>query len=211
QMNANHSKSFSNVSGNVFDKYGSKNPVVRLLMKGFFGQFKSLLSGLQVKQIVEVGCGEGEIGHFLSKIFPDAEYRGFDIAGDVVQKAKQRYPVLHFEMLSIYDLPKKPMKADLFVASEVFEHLDDPVGGMNALLAMDFEYLLVSVPREPVWRVLNVARGKYLSALGNTPGHVNHWSKIGFEIFLNTFSGSLSIVSIADPFPWTMVLLRRQR
>ena len=40
-------------------------------------------------------------------------------------------------------------------------------------------HLLVSVPREPLWRALNVARGAYLRELGNTPGHVNHWSKRG--------------------------------
>ena len=28
----------------------------------------------------------------------------------------------------------------------------------------------VSVPREPIWRAANMARGKYLGALGNTPG-----------------------------------------
>jgi len=209
-MNATQSISSSAVSGNVFDKYGSKNPVVRLLMKGFFEQFESQLSGLPVKQIIEVGCGEGEIGNRLSKIFPAAGYRGFDIAEDIVREAKRRYPALNFDVLSIYDLPKKPMKTDLVIASEVLEHLDDPVGGMNALLAMDFQYLLVSVPREPVWQVLNIARGKYLSALGNTPGHVNHWSKSGFKTFLTIFSGSLSIVSITSPFPWTMVLLRRK-
>ena len=37
--------------------------------------------------------------------------------------------------------------------------------------------LLVSVPREPLWRGLNMARGAYMRDLGNTPGHVNHWSK----------------------------------
>ena len=38
-------------------------------------------------------------------------------------------------------------------------------------------HLLVSVPREPLWRALNMLRGAYWRALGNTPGHLNHWSK----------------------------------
>ena len=38
-------------------------------------------------------------------------------------------------------------------------------------------HLLVSVPREPLWRMLNMARGAYWSDLGNTPGHLNHWSR----------------------------------
>ena len=37
------------------------------------------------------------------------------------------------------------------------------------------------MPREPLWRGLNMARGAYLKDLGNTPGHVNHWSKRSFH------------------------------
>ncbi len=41
-------------------------------------------------------------------------------------------------------------------------------------------HLLVSVPREPLWRGLNMARGAYIKDLGNTPGHLNHWSRKAF-------------------------------
>ena len=40
-------------------------------------------------------------------------------------------------------------------------------------------------PREPLWRGLNIARGAYLKDLGNTPGHLNHWSKRGFVALLS--------------------------
>ena len=36
------------------------------------------------------------------------------------------------------------------------------------------------VPREPVWRVLNVARGRYVRWLGNPPGHIQHFSRAAF-------------------------------
>jgi hypothetical protein len=66
-------------------------------------------------------------------------------------------------------------------------------------------HLLVSVPREPLWRVLNVARGAYLRDLGNTPGHVNHWSRRGFLELLETYG---ELVEARAPFPWTMLLVR---
>jgi hypothetical protein len=66
-------------------------------------------------------------------------------------------------------------------------------------------HLLVSVPREPLWRVLNVARGAYLRELGNTPGHVNHWSRHGFVRLLERHG---EVVEARSPFPWTMVLVR---
>ena len=40
--------------------------------------------------------------------------------------------------------------------------------------------LVVSVPREPVWRVANLARGKYLSRAREHAGHIQHWSRRRF-------------------------------
>jgi hypothetical protein len=65
-------------------------------------------------------------------------------------------------------------------------------------------HLLVSVPREPLWRALNIARGAYLTALGNTPGHVNHWSRRGLRTLLD---GHGEVLELRTPFPWTMALV----
>ena len=66
-------------------------------------------------------------------------------------------------------------------------------------------HLLVSVPREPLWRGLNMARGAYLKELGNTPGHLNHWSKRSFVRLLSRYG---TVVEARSPFPWTMLLVR---
>jgi len=66
-------------------------------------------------------------------------------------------------------------------------------------------HLLVSVPREPLWRALNLARGAYVRDLGNTPGHLNHWSRRAFVALLSRFG---EVVQLRSPFPWTMVLVR---
>jgi hypothetical protein len=66
-------------------------------------------------------------------------------------------------------------------------------------------HLLVSVPHEPLWRALNVARGAYLKDLGNTPGHLNHWTRRGFVGLLGRYG---DVVEIRSPFPWTMLLVR---
>ncbi|MDG2169878.1 MAG: hypothetical protein P8L44_18365, partial [Opitutales bacterium] len=68
------------------------------------------------------------------------------------------------------------------------------------------DHYVFSVPREPIWRILNMARFKYLGDWGNTPGHLNHWS-------LNSFTKSVTengfeIVEVLNPFPWIMVSLR---
>jgi hypothetical protein len=61
------------------------------------------------------------------------------------------------------------------------------------------------VPREPLWRGLNMARGAYWRSLGNTPGHVNHWSK---REFVSLLSGYGAVEEARSPFPWTMLLVR---
>jgi hypothetical protein len=52
---------------------------------------------------------------------------------------------------------------------------------------------------------VNVARGAYLRELGNTPGHVNHWSRRGFVELLGRFG---EVLEVRSPFPWTMSLVR---
>ena len=67
-------------------------------------------------------------------------------------------------------------------AIEVLEHVPDPEATVAEMARVARRWLLVSVPREPLWRGLNMARGAYWRALGNTPGHVNHWSKRAFVV-----------------------------
>ena len=80
-----------------------------------------------------------------------------------------------------------------------------------ALLVVSFVMLLcfavqllvpASVPRERIWSLANLARGKYLRDLGNTPGHINHWTKRGF---VELVARRCTVRGARSPFPWTMV------
>jgi hypothetical protein len=53
--------------------------------------------------------------------------------------------------------------------------------------------------------MLNMARGAYWSTLGNTPGHLNHWSRGSFVKLLSRHG---EVVEVRSPFPWTMLLVR---
>jgi 2-polyprenyl-3-methyl-5-hydroxy-6-metoxy-1,4-benzoquinol methylase len=90
-------------------------------------------------------------------------------------------------------------------AIEVLEHVPDPEHTVAEMARVARRHLLVSVPREPLWRMLNMARGAYLADLGNTPGHVNHWSKRSFVRLLAQHG---EVVEKRSPFPWTMLLVR---
>jgi hypothetical protein len=64
--------------------------------------------------------------------------------------------------------------------------------------------VVVSVPREPVWRILNCLRGAYLPWLGNPPGHVNHFST---GAFVKLCARVAPVTQVRTPFPWTVVAL----
>ena len=105
-----------------------------------------------------------------------AKLEAFDISRACVEQAKAACPGVCFRVGSIYEIPKE-QKYDLVVTSEVLEHMEDPERALGQLLGVCGGYLLVTVPNEPIWRILNMARGKYWRRLGNTPGHVQHWNK----------------------------------
>ena len=89
----------------------------------------------------------------------------------------------------------------------VLEHLDDPARALGVLLRLAQPHPIVSVPREPLWRMLNMARCRYWRALGNTPGHLQHWSTRGFLALLED---QLEVREVRTPLPWTMALCRRR-
>jgi hypothetical protein len=49
------------------------------------------------------------------------------------------------------------------------------------------------------------SRGAYWSALGNTPGHLNHWSKRSIVELLSRHG---EVVEVRSSFPWTLLLVR---
>ena len=195
-------------AGNYYDKYNTRNPIARHLMLGFLDAFNSLWRMSGVVQAIEVGCGEGELSMRMASA--GVRVRAFDIANDAIAEARKRAKAANldigFAALSIQqmkDIPPSP----LVVCCEVLEHLDNPHVGLEMLEALSSEWLLLSVPREPIWRALNMMRGKYIGSLGNTPGHVNHWSRKAFVDFV---ASRLAIVEVRTPLPWTMLLCKRR-
>ncbi|MCU6676407.1 class I SAM-dependent methyltransferase [Leclercia tamurae] len=194
------------VFGNAYDKYGSKNPIVKWMMNGFDSSLETFVSRANPKTIHEVGCGEG---FWVNKWNGQGlQAVGSDFSHDVISLARENALAADlapdvFNARSIYDLKPDVDSADLIVCCEVMEHLEDPDRAMKVLQMLVKHYLIVSVPREPVWCALNMARGKYLKSFGNTPGHIQHWSKSAFIKFTGEY---FRVVEVASPFPWTMLL-----
>ena len=195
--------------GNVYDKYATSNPIERRLVGGFIEDLLELVDRTGAQEAHEVGCGEGELTMRLARRGLTA--RGSDLSADVVAEAGRRAREAGFEIpfkaAGITELGPEEDAAELIVCCEVLEHVDDPARGLEVLATLARPWLIVSVPREPLWRGLNLARLAYVSALGNTPGHLNHWSKGAFIRFL---SDRVDVIETRSPLPWTMALCRVQ-
>jgi 2-polyprenyl-3-methyl-5-hydroxy-6-metoxy-1,4-benzoquinol methylase len=202
------------IYGNYEDKYKTKNPISKLLVSNFFRAFERNLHSISaesISTICEVGCAEGELLKTIHSIIPDAALYACDLSEEEINKAKQnctsipiQYSIQNAEQLEEYS----DSLFDLVICCEVLEHLSNPLLGLQELFRISKRYILVSVPNEPIWRVLNIARGKYIRALGNTPGHLNHWNVLQFPRFLLN-QPNYSIIKKNYPLPWQMVLLKK--
>jgi 2-polyprenyl-3-methyl-5-hydroxy-6-metoxy-1,4-benzoquinol methylase len=196
----------SQPAGNYYDKYRTANPIARRLMRGFLDSFDALAAQVPVASSLEIGCGEGELSIRLAH--RGFRVRGCDISAEIVEEARRRAAAARVDATfwaEAIEAIDETQAAPLVVCCEVLEHLDDPEHGLDTLAALARPHLIASVPREPLWRALNLARGKYIADLGNTPGHVNHWSRRGF---LDLLRRRFEIVDVRIPLPWTMALCK---
>jgi ubiquinone/menaquinone biosynthesis C-methylase UbiE len=194
----------ANVVGNHEDKYASKNPIARHLVDNFLATVTELLTlaAPRGKTILEVGCGEGKLATALVQSVPaPARYLATDVSLEAITAELDAR--IETAVASAYALPFADRSFDIVVCCEVLEHLDEPARGLAELARVAGERVLISTPREPIWRAMNMARGRYLGALGNTPGHVQHFSRRALE---QLAAEHLRVHALRSPLPWTVIL-----
>jgi ubiquinone/menaquinone biosynthesis C-methylase UbiE len=185
-------------TGNTYDKYGTPNPIERRLVGTFFERLQSLLPATNPARILEIGTGEGEVASRIAAHYPEASMATLDLdsrlSANVIGDA--------------CSLPFPDATFDLVLAIEVLEHLPDPISALAELsrVARPGAVALLSVPSEPLWRALNISRGRYLPDLGNTPGHVQHWTPWAFRRLVSRW---FEVSAMRQPLPWTIVAGRR--
>lgn len=198
------------VIGNHYHKYGGGNPAIRFLTQRFLAALEELFDAAAaagpITTVLEVGCGEGEIAERLRGRFDGAEVVALDLpdAGLRTEWNGDRSGVgfLHGDA---HRLPFADDTFDLVVAVEVCEHLSHPWSGLAEMARVARRHLVLSVPREPLFRMGNFLTGRHVASFGNTPGHLNHWGTPGFLRFV---SQQAAIADVRLPIPWTAVHAR---
>jgi SAM-dependent methyltransferase len=196
-------------TGNTYDKYASTNPIEQRMMRGFFSALDGFLddafaTDAQPARILEVGIGEGIVTSRIQQRFTSAFVVGLDLPDD--ELAAQWHELGLVSMFGdATTLPFPDNAFDLVLAIEVFEHFSDPETALAELARVCSGTLIASVPFEPIWRLGNMVRGRYIGAVGNTPGHINHWSRWSFRRFV---ARRFDVLDVRSPLPWTMVRAR---
>ena len=194
-------------TGNTYDKYASTNPIERRLMAAFLARLQRSLPARAPSRILEVGVGEGEVAGRVADRYPGAFVAGVDLPDPTLadQWTSRSLPAAFGDVAA---LPFADRSFDLVLAIEVLEHVPRPEAAVREIARVATADVVLSVPREPLWRMANMARGKYLSAYGNTPGHIQHWSR---RAFVGLVARHLDVTAVHSPTPWTMVAARVRR
>ncbi len=189
------------------DKYKKSGKIGAFLLKRFFSTISKTIPS-DVSSVAEIGCGAGYSTEVLRRYFKkEVPFFASDVDEELVKIAGSKNSNVSFSAESIYKLNHQDNSFDLVFCLEVMEHLEKPEEALKELRRVTKKYAIISVPREPLWRILNMCRGSYLKDFGNTPGHINHWSRSKIGKFV---SKEFDVIDIKSSIPWTIVLAKKK-
>ena len=185
-------------------KYRNQNPIAKKLTNGFFCAVAETVKDFpQDYKILEVGCGPGESTRRLLQMLNGQYLEASEYEQRLVDLHEQHGFPVPLRQESVYELHREDNAFDCVIMLEVLEHLQDYEVALKEVFRVARKYVVLSVPNEPMWRILNFMRGKYWSDWGNTPGHINHWSAGEFSALIARHA---KVVRLLKPLPWTIVL-----
>lgn len=155
--------------------------------------------------ILDVGCGTGYVTGKIEGAL-GVEVLGVDISKNRLSMAQRNMK----GGLLIADATRLPFKNscfDLVIATEILEHLDDPVSAIDEFKRVSRRDVIVTVPNEPFFRMANFFRGKNMKRLGNTQGHIHHFSKNYLYYILNDHFSDVLVRTNA--FVWLIAVARK--
>lgn len=192
---------------NFTGKYENQSFIARRLVNGYFKSVAALLSKTTaVESAHEIGVGEGYSTIRLSKLV--AQLSGSEYVEKLVPLAQKNNPGVSIFQESIYELKYPDNHVDLIFLLEVLEHLDYPEKALEEIKRVSKKYLILGVPNEPLWRILNMCRLKYLNDFGNTPGHLNHYSKKRLVKLVEKKFGN--VLAVETPLPWILLVAEKK-
>ena len=189
-------------------EYQSTHPIVQFLFNNFFAKIHQIVNLLEKDaRVLEVGCGAGVSALRIREMLSGQEFHVSDFDARYVAKLKEINFPLPVQQESVLQLNRQDHAYDCIFLLEVLEHIQDYERALSELFRVSRKYVVISVPNEPLWRILNIVRGQYLKRWGNTPGHINHWSPAAIKRLVLHYG---IILKTYTPIPWTIVLAEKR-
>lgn len=191
-----------------------------LIMKYYYRALETLINQTTITRpithVVDIGSSTGKITAQLALRYSSFSFIGIEIMEQAVTYAQGKYRAiknLRFEksdfIHSDFNFPN-----DLILCLQTLEHIrDDQLEFFTKrLFRVAKKAVILSVPREPNWCLANLLRLKYWSRLGNSPHHLQHWSKDKFEKFIKKtarqeWGDNISVSMICPLKLWTLALV----
>lgn len=190
---------WNQVPPDYYEKGVRENILQRIWHENKLSTFKKIITGLNFKNILDIGCAGGTITNNISHIFPQAKITGVDVYPRAIEYGRRKYPDIKFVLGDAQNIPFKNKSFDLVVCYETLEHLINPLEALReikrvlksdgvALIAMDSGSLLFQI----VWWFWEKTKGKVWQGAHINP--YNHSTletvikKAGFKIKLKQFS-----------------------
>ena len=88
-----------------------------------------------IHSILDVGCGFGDLGNWLSSHFPNIEYTGIDINSNLIEIGKRRFGLNLYQQDNIFDFEQNSF--DLVVSNGIFNaqlHHEDQLDYLDQYL-----------------------------------------------------------------------------
>ena len=185
-------------------KYENKNPIQRFVLARFFDAVAKEVRAIQPDNVLDFGTGEG---YFLEQLKERGvtfkSLVGIDLREDALNRARLINPSYEFIKVDLFDWNVGHKSFDLVIASEVLEHLNDPSRFLERLSFLSRGHLLLTVPLEPWFRLMNLLRCRNIRRFGNHPEHINHWGYGEFMKFVSTY---VNITKSYIVFPFIIVV-----
>jgi SAM-dependent methyltransferase len=105
-----------------------------------------LIAKLQVKTVLDVGCGSGDNLAGLAQSFPSLELSGVDVSAEALALAVQRVPHATLRKLDA-QVENLNERFDLVMSIQVIEHLADDVAALRNMALMARKWVLVTTMR----------------------------------------------------------------
>lgn len=184
-------------------EYNSRNLISVKLFDNFYNKLKDILLSFNPDdRVLEIGCGAGESSRRIREVLKKNYFEASDYDERYVNVLSSMNLDFKISHESVYSLKRKDNEYDRVIMLEVLEHLTDYELALKELFRVASRSVVISVPNEPLWRILNMLRLKYLKNFGNTPGHINHFTKGRLVNMLNKYG---IVKNIYTPVPWIII------